>query len=732
MELQLAKHNSRNPWARYGVAVATPFLALLVRLPFASVLESKVPFITFFLATAISASFGGLGPGLVATILGAYLAAAYIIPPVGSVIFVDPLDYWALAIFLGVSGFISYICGRLLDSRVHEHALRQLFRQTLLSIGDAVISTDCDQQIRFMNRAAEDLTGWREQEAKGKPLSEVFRIVKEGSDTPAEIPVELVLAKGTVAGLANHTELITRDQRRIPIDDSASPIKADDGKIAGAVLVFRDITERRRTELALKEREEQLTVFIESAPAGLAMFDSEMHYIAVSRRFVEDFRLPADVIGKSHYELFPNLSDEWKQVHQRALNGSVERSENDLFLHSDGEREWLRWEVRPWRTADGHVGGIVIASELLTPQREAEQALFESQQRFQEVAEIAPQFIWVSKSDGTVEYVNKRWREYSGLDLNATADHQRLRLTVHPEDREQMFSKWSEAQQVGGELETEARLLSAQGEYRWFLIRTVPIKDPSGRVLRWIGSSTDITDQKTVQADLTRMNKELEEFAFVASHDLQEPLRMVNIYTQLLTRQHVGDDSQAKEYAAIIHSGVNRMEALIRDLLAFSRSVFSEEALTETADLSESLSQAMLVLKDRIAESGAMIVAPALPKVKGDTAQFTQVFQNLVSNALKYRQNGKTPHIQIAVSSDRNNWTISVSDNGIGFDNRYAERIFGLFKRLHKDEFPGTGLGLAICQRIIERYHGRIWAESKLGEGSTFSFSLPHSRDEVK
>ena len=256
-------------------------------------------------------------------------------------------------------------------------------------------------------------------------------------------------------------------------------------------------------------------------------------------------------------------------------------------------------------------------------------------------------------------------------------------------------------------------------------MRAVPFRDTTGEVIQWFGTCTDIEDQKASEAELIRTNRELEEFAYVASHDLQEPLRMVNIYTQLLIKRHVGDNAQAQQYAAIVHSGVNRMEALIHDLLTFSKTIHSQEQPTETADLSAALAEAMSVLKSRIEEMDASVTAPLLPSLPGDTTQLALVFQNLLSNALKYQHNGTRPEIQIQAQCDGNCWTIAVKDNGIGFEPQYAERIFGLFKRLYKDEYPGTGLGLAICRRIIERHGGRIWAESRPGEGSTFYFSLP-------
>jgi signal transduction histidine kinase len=168
-----------------------------------------------------------------------------------------------------------------------------------------------------------------------------------------------------------------------------------------------------------------------------------------------------------------------------------------------------------------------------------------------------------------------------------------------------------------------------------------------------------------------------------------------------------------------------RMEALIHDLLTFSRAVHKEELPVGTADLAVSLGEALSVLKGDIEESAAVVTAGDLPRVRGETAQMAHVFQNLLSNALKYRKNDVPPEIRVSAKPDDDHWIVSVRDNGIGFEPRYADRIFGLFKRLHTKEYAGTGLGLAICKRIVERYGGCIWAESKPGAGAAFHFSLP-------
>jgi signal transduction histidine kinase len=226
-------------------------------------------------------------------------------------------------------------------------------------------------------------------------------------------------------------------------------------------------------------------------------------------------------------------------------------------------------------------------------------------------------------------------------------------------------------------------------------------------------------------ADLKRSNEELAQFAYVASHDLQEPLRMVSIYTQMLKHRYGAQlDGDADQYIQFAVGGAKRMQSLIGDLLSFAQ---VDQARPNRALMSadEALDLALLALKIPIAESGARITRQPLPRVIGDKSQLALVFQNLIANSLKYCGD-QVPEIRVAVEGTTQHWQISVRDNGIGFDQTYAERIFGVFKRLHTNaDYPGTGIGLSIAQKIVVRGGGRIWAESKSGAGATFFFTIP-------
>jgi light-regulated signal transduction histidine kinase (bacteriophytochrome) len=284
---------------------------------------------------------------------------------------------------------------------------------------------------------------------------------------------------------------------------------------------------------------------------------------------------------------------------------------------------------------------------------------------------------------------------------------------------------------------------------RWVSTSKIPYLNETGEVIGVIGVSMDVTERKLDEEELKkhrdhleelvnertreldnaiiglkRSNQELEQFAYVASHDLQEPLRMVSSYTQLLERRYKDQlDQDAKDFIFFAVDGANRMQHLINDLLDYSRVTTRGKPFVKL-DLSVVLGHSIANLQKKIQETGAMIVNDDLPFVYGDEVQLVRVFQNLLDNAMKFRGD-EPPRINVSAKTIDDKIQISLTDNGIGIDKIYSDRVFTIFQRLHtKVEYPGTGIGLAICKRTIERHGGKIWFESEPGKGTTFYFTL--------
>lgn len=363
------------------------------------------------------------------------------------------------------------------------------------------------------------------------------------------------------------------------------------------------------------------------------------------------------------------------------------------------------------------------ASELRA--NRAAEELSHREAQFRNLAEALPALCWMAYGDGYIFWYNSRWYEYTG-----TTPEQMEGWgwqNVHdPEILPQVMERWTACLRTGENFEMVFPLRRTDGSFRPFLTRIVPIRDQEGRIVRWFGTNTDIAGQKEIERELRNANADLEQFAYSASHDLQEPLRTVKIFSELLaSRAREKLDGEALEFLDNVISGATRMEALIRDLLIYARTTRIETP-TEPADANRSIEAALANLRGAAAETGAIIEFEPLPTLPVHSTQLEVLFQNLISNAIKYRRSGVTPVVRITSKRVNARWLFSVSDNGIGIESEHKEQIFGLFKRLHtSDTYSGTGIGLALCRRIVERHNGRIWVESKFGEGSSFYFTLP-------
>lgn len=372
-----------------------------------------------------------------------------------------------------------------------------------------------------------------------------------------------------------------------------------------------------------------------------------------------------------------------------------------------------------------------------------EQELRESAERLELVMRGTNDGIWDWDMRTGHVYFSPRWKGMLGYEDDEIAGRfEEWEKRLHPDDRERALK--AVADYIAGKIpahELEHRLLHKDGTYRWILARGFALRDGSGKPYRMVGSHLDLTEWRRAQrelertaAELRRSNEELEQFAYVASHDLQEPLRMVASYTQLLQRRYAAQlDAAANEFIDFAVDGAKRMQGFIQDLLHYSR-VGAGRPEPQRVELDEILATALHNLSVMIRETGADILADPLPCVRGDARQLAQLFQNLLGNAMKFQRPGETPRIRVTAAREEEAgglWRIGIADNGIGIEPRFFERVFVIFQRLHsRDEYAGSGLGLAICKKIVERHGGRIWVDSQKGRGSVFFFTLPADCDD--
>jgi PAS domain S-box-containing protein len=381
--------------------------------------------------------------------------------------------------------------------RVRAEELREHLAAVVESSDDAIISKDLNGVINGWNRGAENIFGYGAREMVGKPMLMLFprdRLAEEAD----------ILGRIGRGESVEHYETVRvrKDGTKIDVSVTISPIRDGTGAIVGASKIARDITQRKRAEEDLRESEERFRLFVEHAPAALAMFDREMRYLHWSERWRTDYGLEErDLYGVSHYELFPELPQVWKEIHRRGLAGEVLRAEQDRFERPDGSVQWLRWEVRPWYDRKGEVAGIVIFAEDITEGKLAEDARRESETNFAGLVNLVPQIVWICTNEGLNIFFNERWFRYTGL----TAEQSRgtgWATPFHPDDQQKAWDTWNQATATGSTYMVESRLRAADGSYRWFLMLGEPLRDADGGVVKWFGTCTDIDDIKSAQAAL--------------------------------------------------------------------------------------------------------------------------------------------------------------------------------------------------------------------------------------
>jgi PAS domain S-box-containing protein len=609
------------------------------------------------------------------------------------------------------------------------------YRGLLEAAPDAMVVVNQGGEIVLLNVQAEKQFGYHRDELVGQQVKNIIpegfaeRLIADGTRTAAQ-----ALAQQIGTGIELYGR--RKDGSDFPIEIMLSPLESAEGILVTAAI--RDISVRRDAEKHLAQMEGRYRGLLEAAPDAMVVVNPGGEIVLLNVQAEKQFGYSRDeLLGQKVKSLIPEgfaerLISDGTRTAAEALAQQIGTGIELIGRRKDGTQFPIELMLSPLESAEGIL--VTAAIRDISVRRDAENHLARMEGRYRGLLEAAPDAMVVVNQSGEIVLLNVQAEKQFGYHRDELLG-QRVKNIVPEGFAERLIAdalrsaEDALAQQIGMGIELTGRrkngsefpieimlspLESAEGVLVTAAIRDISVRKKSEEHL-----------VKTV-GELKRSNDELQQFAYVASHDLQEPLRMVASYTQLLAKRYKGRlDSDADEFIAFAVDGSIRMQGLVQDLLVYSRAGTNGKVLHEISS-ENALKEALTNLRATMEESGAIVTHDSLPTITTDDTQLVQVFQNLVGNAIKYH-GLKAPLVHVSAKKNGGNeWIFSVRDNGLGIDPQYFERIFILFQRLHGPrEFKGTGIGLAICKKMLERLGGRIWVESQPEKGSTFYFALP-------
>ncbi|MBP1927733.1 PAS domain S-box-containing protein [Methanolinea mesophila] len=592
------------------------------------------------------------------------------------------------------------------------------------------VVTDGTGIITTANRLIGEMLHIHPESLKGRSIG-IFIEKTDGSDTGQKVQ-ELL----TGVGITREAWMKSFEGQCIPVLISITSTSSTTGPGTGLRWVIRDITEGKRAEEELKASRAKYQALTETTSDFIWETDAQGRYTYCSPQMERLWGLrPDEMIGKSFLDMIPPPERERvRETFRNVIRSSI-RFEGLEINSCDRRGNLIHIEVSgvPFFDRNGELKGYRGITRDITRRKRVEEALRESEylRRLAQEITCVGSFEW-----NIVTGVNTWTPELEalyGLPEGGFAGTQPAwEELVHPGDRARAVATVQRAFKTNETVEDEWRVIWPDGSIHWLAGRYRIIRNDAGAPQAIVGVNFDITERKIAEdalneyaANLKRSNEDLERFAYVASHDLREPLRMVTSFSQLLEKNYKGRlDEDADEFIGYIVEGGRKMDALVNDLLEYSR-ITSQGKPFEPTDLNIVLEEAQNSLSMAIEENKARIEVGVLPTVNVDHLQILLVFQNLLSNAIKFHDD-TDPVVSVKAVRREKEWEFLVRDNGIGIDPAYHEKIFEIFQRLHsRNDYHGTGIGLAICKRIVERHGGRIWVESEPGKGSTFFFTIP-------
>ncbi|MDJ1502112.1 ATP-binding protein [Xanthocytophaga agilis] len=525
------------------------------------------------------------------------------------------------------------------------------------------------------------------------------------------------------------------------------------GQIQGILNFALDVTETVQSRKKIEISENRFRSLIMQAPVSIAVLLGpdrivdivNNNYLQLIGKERESF------VGKPLWDALPEVKEQgFDQLLQQVMDTGMTYTgyEQELLLLRHGKQEtmYVNFIYSPLKDIDDNTIGIMVVATEVTEQVRAHRKIKESEQALNEMANAIPQLAWVAGPNLEVLYFNNRLSEFKGAEKLPDGNWT-WKGMVHTEDLSRTESLWNAASRTGENFQCEHRIQLKDGTYRWHLSRGIPQRNQEGEVIKWFGTTTDIhiareqasileaevkkrtLELQQLNLSLHKSNEDLQQFAHVASHDLKEPVRKIKTFTGRLQDEYSHTiPEQGKAFLEKIQTATNRMVSMVDGVLAYSKLNANEQPI-EAIDLNQTLINIVTDLELLIQQKDAVITWDLLPVIQGAPVLIYQLFYNLINNSLKFSKKDQKPVISITSSFETTNGDfvrIQVADNGIGFTDDNAEKIFNTFTRLNsKDEYEGTGLGLALCKKIVERHQGSIFAISQKDQGATFIISLP-------
>lgn len=749
---RLSRHTRPSPVRGYLVAVGLTVIAMGLTILMWPILE-RTPFLLFFGAVTLSAWYGGLGPGILATIATVLLVDYLFFEP-RYILFTGLNDLLLFIVFGLQAFFISWLeNNRQLIYQELQQSKAEL-EVIIHNVMDGITVQNDEGQPVFANQAAVDLLGAGSvQEIIRTPIAQfrqrVELMMDDGSPISYErLPRNQVFRSGQPARLRYRMRSLDTGLERW-IDHRCNPIFDEDGQVRLVVNILHDVTEQQRADALLRAERERLRGLIDSLFAFVTVLTPDGRITQINQRSIALARsTEARIVGQSLFDLYPwadpqRAHEDLEWALNQAQAGEQARCDIQIELE-DGQIMIAELFLNPLPDAAGRTTTIVASGLDITERKRSEQerlrlvAFNESQRRrLHHILDSVPGIVWEAVGepgrDQRMAFVSSHVKLMLGYEPEEWYDNPDLwREIVHPPDYDAVIHETARIYHNGGMGTIQFHLLAADGRLVPVEARTSVIRDEDGQNMGACGIFTDITERRRTEEalaryarELQRSNDELQMFAYVASHDLQEPLRMVTSYLQLIENRYSDQlDDDARDFIAYAVDGAARMKNLINDLLSYSR-VQTQPRDLRRVSMQTVFEDVCLHLTQMIEETRATITHDPLPAITADERLMLQLMQNLLGNALKYRSEAP-PVIHVGAQRDGTCWLFSVADNGIGIEAQYLERIFIMFQRLHgRSHYTGTGIGLAISKRVVERHGGRIWAESVPGEGTTFYFTIP-------